>query len=325
MRRISYEERQIIEKLRKSGVKVRKIAKILDRSHSTISEEISRNKQMHEDYYDAETAQGKMERRVLRRGNKPKIRGDSNLENEIVERLKEEHSPEQIAGSLALKYKQKVISHETIYRFIYSKRGIEFKLWKHLRRKRSKRKKVAERKQNKRTLIPERISIHERPKVVDKRLRIGDLETDSVIFREAKSILSVQIDRASLKCAITKVENKSATETKLALIRAIEDEFGAHNTKTITFDNGTENVKHIEIKEEYKTIKTFFCDPYSSWQKGSVENLNGLIRQYLPRKLNLDEITQDQIYEIQEKLNNRPRKKLGFKSPNQFFYEMLRL
>ena len=138
----------------------------------------------------------------------------------------------------------------------------------------------------------------------------------TMIFSQQKPIVSVQVDRASQKCAITKLDDKTARETKYVLVRAIEE--GYASVKTITFDNGSENVLHTEIRDTYK-ISTHFCDPCCSWQKGLVEQINGLIRQYLSRQINMNDITQEQIHEIQEKLNNRPRKSLNYQTPNQVY------
>lgn len=319
MKQLNFEDRKIIERLRGKGLGVRAIGRAMDKPHNTISDEIRKNKSEHEEHYDAETAQGLHERRQLNKGNKKKLERKETLKKYIIEKLEDDWSPEQIAGEFRERVGKTIISHETIYQFIYSEEGKRLKLWLHLRRKHRPQRKVrGSRKSRKGQVISERISIHERPEEVKEKERIGDLETDSMIFSKQKPILSVQVDRVSKKCALTKLNDKTAFETKYALTRAIEDEFGSTNVQTITFDNGSENVKHIEIRDTYE-IETYFCDPYCSWQKGLVENINGLIRQYLPRHTNMNTITQDQIYAIQEKLNNRPRKSLGYKTPNQIY------
>jgi IS30 family transposase len=137
------------------------------------------------------------------------------------------------------------------------------------------------------------------------------------MIAQSREALSVQVESQSLKCVLTTVRDKTSAENLNALHKAI-DEFGESNLKSFTFDNGTENVKHIEIKHNFN-IQTYFCDPYAWWQKGLVENTIGLVRQYLPKGSSLSKITEEQIYEIQEKLNNRPRKKLGWLTPNQAF------
>lgn len=163
--------------------------------------------------------------------------------------------------------------------------------------------------------ITERLSIHQRPEVVGERAKYGDWESDSVIFSKQKFALSVQSERKSKLIRMHKVANKTAEETKYALIKTVES-LPIEMFKTITFDNGGEGAKHMEIKKEYG-VETYFCDPFASWQKGGVENANKLIRHYLPRSTDLSQLTDRDIYDIQEKLNNRPRKCLGYQTPNE--------
>jgi IS30 family transposase len=321
MKQINFTERKMIEKMLKQGMGVRAIGRVLNRGHSTISDEISKNKSPYEPQYNAELAQARHEKRHLNRGNKSKLARKEKLKNHVIEKLENDWSPEQIAGELRERCGMTIISHETIYKFVYSEEGRSLKLWLHLRIKhRPERRKRGTRKSRKGLIIPERISIHKRTIEAAERKISGHLETDSMIFSNQRSIISVQVDRASQKCVITKLENKTAPETRYALVRAIEEEYAS--VKTITFDNGSENVLHTEIRDTYE-ISTHFCDPYCSWQKGLVEEINGLIRQYLPRHVNMNKITQDDIYEIQEKLNNRPRKSLKYKTPNQIYSQLI--
>lgn len=321
MKQINFAERKMIEKMLKQGMGVRAIGRALNRGHSTISEEIRKNKSPHEAQYNAEIAQARHEKRQLNRGNKSKLSRKEKLKKHVIEKLEEDWSPQQISGELKERCGITIISHETIYQFIYSEEGRALKLWLHLRIKRKpERRKRGTRKSRKGQIIPERISIHQRTQEAAERKISGHLETDSMIFSNQKPILSVQVDRASQKCAITKLENKTARQTKYALVRAIEEEYAS--VKTITFDNGTENVLHIEIRDTYE-ISTHFCDAYCSWQKGLVEEINGLIRQYFPRHINMNQVDQDRIYEIQEKLNNRPRKSLNYKTPNQIYASLI--
>lgn len=321
MKQITFTERKMIEKMLNQSMGIRAIGRALCRGHSTISEEIAKNKMSYESYYDAEIAQARHERRQLKKGNKKKLDRKQQLKEHVIKKLEEDWSPEQIAGELKERCRMTIISHETIYQFIYSEEGRQLKLWLHLRIKHKPyRRKRGTRKSRKGQIIPERISIHQRCEEASERKIAGHLETDSMIFSNQRPIVSVQVDRASQKCAITKLNDKTAFETKYALIRAIEEEYAS--VKTITFDNGTENVLHIEIRDTYE-VSTHFCDPYCSWQKGLVEEINGLIRQYLPRHINMNQTTQDQIYEIQEKLNNRPRKSLKYKTPNQVYSSLI--
>lgn len=322
MKDLSHEERKCIEKMLDQGISRRKIAKALCRSKSTIGEEIKRNTEAYEKRYDADLAQARSVRRKTRKKKPPKLELDKELKEKVIEKLREDLSPEQISGWI-LRTKGKKISYETIYKFVYSEEGRMLKLWQHLRHnKSSRRKKIGTRSKRNKIMIKERVSIKERPVEANNKIEIGHLESDSMIFSLQKFILSVQVDRKTQKAVLTLLANKGAEETKTALRRAIMDEYGEQNVKTITFDNGTENALHTEIKRDYD-VQTYFCRPYASWQKGLVENINKLIRQYLPRKTDMSKLTQDNIHEIQEKLNNRPRKSLNFLTPNQAYKILL--
>ena len=318
MKYLTYEERKMIEKMYNQWkMGKRAIARILKRSHSAIIEEINGNITNYNPYYNAEEAQRRFLERQAKKGNMAKLKKDPKLKAFVIEKLTQEQwSPEEIAGVLKLRNGKTIICHETVYKFIYSEEGKAQKLWLELRhKKRPIRQKRGSRKQ--RFIIKDRVSISKRPYVANKKKEIGHLESDSMIFSKQKSILSVQADRKSKKCVITLLKNKSAKETKMALHRVIE-EMGISNVKTITYDNGTENAYHYEINNEYG-IKSYFCRAYASWQKGLVENTNKLIRQYFPRYTNMKKITQDFVEEIQEKLNNRPRKSLNYFTPNQAY------
>lgn len=318
MKYLNYEERKSIEKMSKEGINLREMARILGRSHSSISEEMSRNKREYERHYCADTAHQRFLKRQNNKGNVKKLEKDEDLKRMVINNLKEDFSPEQTAGLINL-IGEKTISHETIYQFIYSEEGKILKLWLRLRhRKYPRRQKRGARKTRHKITIKERVSIEHRPKSANVRAEIGHLETDTIIFSKQRRVVSVQADRKTQKCAITILENKTAEKTKNAIRRAIEDEYGATNVKTITHDNGTENAKHMEIRDEYE-IGTYFCRPYASWQKGLVENINKLIRQYLPLNMDITSLTQDDMNIIQEKLNNRPRKLLNYFTPNQAY------
>ena len=312
MKYVTLEERKRIEKMLKEGCGMREIGRVLGRSHSIVVEDVKRNGGRWG--YRAEMAHERYLKGQERKGNRKILDQREEIKRYVIEKITQvQWSPEQIAGVLRLIYGKTVICHETIYGFIYSEEGRRLKLWLHLRRKRrAKRQERGGRKKQEGWVIPKEKSIHKRGKK-----RFGDLESDSMIFSKQKVILSVQEETKSLKCELTKLLNKTAEETKYALGKAIES-FGESVVKSITFDRGTENAKYAQVEEEYG-LSAYFCDGYCSWQKGQVENTNGLVRQYLPRDINLEQMTDEQIYEIQEKLNNRPRKKLGFFTPNQAY------
>lgn len=315
-RPINFYERQIIEVRLRGHWSYRKIAVLLERHHSDISREVKRNKPANLKYYSAVIAQKLADQRA-KKSNKKKLIKDPVLLAFVSSKLKEDWSPQQIAGRLKKhpphELVGKIISHESIYKYIYEE---EPHLYHYLRcKKTAKRQKRFSRKNRAKNHIKERVSIHDRPNIINQKKRFSDWESDSVKFAKQKKCLSVQHERKSLLVRIHKMENNSAEETYDAIISSIES-LPQHFWKSLTFDNGKEGACHIDIKNNYN-IKTFFCDPYASYQKGGVENSNRLIRQYLPRKINLDNISEKQIYEIQEKINNRPRKKLKYKTPNE--------
>lgn len=313
--KLTYFERQKLEWLLKTSQSLRQIAKIIRRDHGILSKEIKRNGFIRKTYR-ADIAQRRYEERTHKK-HKGKLDKHPELKKYVEDKIKLDWSPEQIAGRLK---KDNIlgltISHESIYYYIYEKSEKHKKLYKHLRTFRQKRRKVGTR-HNKKTAIPSRISIHKRPDDINNKLRYGDWESDTVEFKRKRNniYLSVQYERKSQLVRIHKMENKSALETKEALLKTIES-IPKEIIKSITFDNGSEGSKHIEVKNMFN-IETYFCDPFSSWQKGGVENMNKLIRQYLPRNIDTTNVSDRDIYEVQERLNNRPRKGLNYKTPNE--------
>ena len=321
-------EREHIEVWLRMGKKKTWIAKKLGRDYSVIKREIARNTSPHLPYL-AIRAQEYADRRK-RNTNKRKLEKWQNaeLKKYVEERLREGLSPEQIAGRLKERKPEELdgckdisVSYEAIYRYIYDGDGQYGGLWKKLRRKQKKRQRQFDRKPHKER-IPERVSIHDRPRVIGSRKRYGDWETDSVIFSGQRSVLSVQYERKMKLCRLKKVADKTASESEVAL-REHFSRLPVHLRRSITRDNGTENVLHIETKR-LLGVPSYFCDTYASWQKGGVENLNGLIREYFPKKYRFDDVTDEEVLAVQEKLNNRPRKSLHYLTPNEVFATVLK-
>ncbi len=314
---LTYVDRQMIEIRLRGKWSLRRIADHLGRDHRVIGREVSRNKSP-DGKYRALYAQQEAERKS-HITNKRKLDSNDFLFQYVREQLKEGWSPEQIAGRLKEDAPAwlhgSVVSHETIYQYIYESPYGRF-LYHYLRRKkRPKRQGRYQRLSHEKTRIPERISIHARPLVIDMRGRVGDWESDSAQFRKQRAGLSVQYERKTMLARIHRVEDKSAKETLEALIGSVESLPEAF-WRSITFDNGLEGAEHGRIRDAYG-IATFFCDPYKSWQKGGVENLIGLVRQYLPKHVRIDTLTAKEVHDIQERLNNRPRKKLRYRTPNE--------
>ncbi len=294
------------------------IADKLCRDYSVIKREIKRNSGEYTPYV-AMSAQHYSERRK----SKTNIRkldkyGNEKLKKYVIDGLELGWSPEETSGRLEEcppewlnTCKDTCISYESIYDWIYNGGGRFGGLYKKLRRKQKKRKRQFSRKQRAfKEKIKDRVSIDERPGVVDRRERIGDWETDSVIFKD-KSILSVQYERRSMLVRIHKCFDKSAIRSEETLRDSIES-LPKNFWLSITRDNGLENVLHHETE-----VDSYFCDKYCSWQKGGVENINGLFREYFPKRSYLDSISNRYIYEIQEKLNDVPRKKFNYLTPNE--------
>ena len=319
---LTYDERKIIEKELLEKKSRREIAKKLNRNHSVIAREIKNNSGDHLPY-SADRAQLYAEKK-LKDKNKcaSKLEDNKALRQLVIKKILEQWSPEQIEGWLRQQCKDPpgLVSHETIYKYIYSPGGKKKKLWLHLRTGRHKRKAHGSRKRHC-DRIPDRISIHKRPEIVSQKGRVGDWEGDTVeSIRSGKGGLSVQYERTMQLARINKLNSKKAEETAEAVNKAI-DSLPLWLFKTMTFDNGLENVKHAQLRKNFG-IETYFCDPYCSWQKGGVENLNKLIRQYFPKKTDFSKVSEEEIYLVQEKLNNRPRKSLNFKTPNQVLQEL---
>ena len=225
------------------------------------------------------------------------------------------YSPEQIAGTLALHHPEHAISHESIYQYIYK---IAPYLTMYLRRTHKKRKKRGNAYSNRGIGIPYRVSIHERGDISDE---YGHWEADLVGSYSSATVL-VLVEKRTKKSISIKVNDKKAQTIHDALV-AFFTTVPASLRKSITYDNGKENVLHYKINEAFQ-MRSYFCDPYSAWQKGLVENTIGLFRQFFPKKTNFMFVDESDILKAQALINNRPRKSLGYKTPSDIFSVALR-
>lgn len=310
-----YEREQIAYSLKlKRGV--RTIARLLKRDHSVIVRELRRNR-LPDGTYDSLRAQKKADLRA-RKTNHRKLEVDWRLHDWVEKKLKAGWSPELIAGRLKeyppKEVRGRTVSHEQIYQYIYQGEG-RFEGWRHLLYRKHRRRRTRYGRKPQKTLIPERVSIHDREKEIDLRERIGDWESDLTLYRKQKEALSVQYERKTMITRLHRVANKTAAENERA-IRETLNAMPAELAKSVTFDNGSENVCHTKIRDAFH-LATFFCDAYSAWQKGGVENAIGLIRRSLPKTTDLSTLTDDDLEQIQEQINNRPRKKLHYQTPNE--------
>lgn len=316
---LTFFERQKFQYYAPRKISLRNVGTLMKRDHSILSRELKKAG-FTRDNYRADIAQQSYEKRKHKK-RKGKMDKYPKLKEYVLEKLRDDWSPDIIAGKLKSEASIGItISHESIYQYIYEREGRYENLYSHLLQGRPKRQRRYGRK-TKKSPILERKSIHERPALIETRERVGDWESDSVIFSKQKEILSVQMERKSRLARLTKIPDKTADSTLNALIRTAES-VPNELFLTMTFDNGGENVKHTEIKKEYG-IGTYFCDTYSAWQKGAVENLNKLVRRYLPKKTDISKLSQEDVYGIQEKLNNRPRKILNYLTPNEVFKKVV--
>ena len=233
--------------------------------------------------------------------------------SETVDYLYDQWSPEQIANQVG-------ISHETIYRHVYADKATGGSLWKELRCQKKRRKRYAS-GQDRRGQIIGRRPISERPAYIEERAQVGHWEGDTVIGANHQQAIVTLVERKSGYAVLSKVTNKTSDLVSNAIINELQS--FAPLVKTMTFDNGKEFAEHQRIDKELQST-TYFADPFASWQRGSNENFNGLLRQYIPKKRPLSTVTQEEIKMIQQQLNNRPRKRLGFKTPNEVFMQSLK-
>ena len=309
-------ERDNIAVWKSQKISNKDIAKRLGRDPSTIGREIERNS-FNGRYYVAIHAQEKWMKRKSSAGKRCPLKNDL-VFKWVIKRLVRGWSPEQISGRMRLVFKSNSgmrICPETIYLFIYSDEFKHRKFWEYLPRARKKRRRKYGRKVQK-GHIQGRVSIHERPESVNKKLEFGHYEGDTVEGRGHKSSVHSELERVSRKYFAKKVKNISSEEAVKAQFEIFEP-LEKEARKSTTLDNGKENHLHMELKR--LKMKTYFCDPYSSWQKGSNENHNGLFRRYFPKGTDFDKVTQKEIDECVTEMNNRPRKCLGFYTPNEVF------
>ncbi len=300
-------ERGKIEALLEEKKSISQIAKILNRSKSTISEEVRRGK--HNGKYKAHIAQKRAEKKKKESHKHTKWK-NTELLNWIYLRMKNDKcSPEVISKRLENEKGIK-FSHTSIYKLIRNHRTE----WaKYLINKGKKKRKLTHSAGIK--SIPNRIGIEERGKQVEERRRFGDWEADTVIsVRGSKPCIAVFVERISRKYIVEKMEDKSAGSMLAATIRAL----GSRIVKTITYDNGTENANH-EYANNILKCKSFFCNAYHSWEKGSIENRNKILRQFFPKGTNFDTVTEKELKQVQEKINNRPLKVLNWHTPNEVY------
>jgi len=311
---LTQEQRYQISALRKAGKFQNYIADIIGVHKSTISRELRRNHGK-QDYWPQQA-----HKRALnnRRQAKKYVKFTAELATIITEKILLDWSPDQVSGYLKKENIAK-ISHERIYQFLLVDKKTGGALYTHLRHSGKKRKKRYGSK-DRRGQIKNRISIDARPKVIDKKQRIGDWEGDTIIGKQQQKAIVTLVDRASKVVCIGRV----ATKHSDVVATIITDLLAPMQqvSHTVTFDNGKEFAGHEKIAKSLD-IDIYFAHPYSSWERGLNENTNGLIRQYIPKGSSFEDIPDERIKFIESRLNNRPRKSLGYLTPNEVYQQAM--
>lgn len=304
---LTYEQRYQIYAMMKIGYSQQETAKEVGIHKSTISRELKRNlggrgyrpKQAHQFAAD--------------RCKKNQIRISEDHWKLVEERIRFDLSPEQVSNDL--KNKGLNISHEWIYQYIYSDKKNGGALHTHLRSQKRYRKRTGS--YDRRGRIVGQISIDQRPAVVSERKRLGDWEGDTIVGAKHKGAVLTLVDRKSgytLMGSLPKRKAQLVSEQVIRLLNSVP------HVKTLTLDNGKEFAKHAKIKNR-TNADVYFAHPYSSWERGTNENTNGLIRQYLPKTRRLDNVTEHELNSIMFRLNHRPRKRLGYLTPFEVFFQ----
>ena len=323
--RLTLKERIQIETLLNENKSKSYIAKSLKRSRSTITREVNKWVQSDKDKYSAELSYWCAKDDYLNKRNIDKISIHKKLRFYVYKGLLSQWTPEQISGKLKLEYPNDPImsiSHESIYRYIYTQpqARLNKKLIKLLVRKKTRRRPPKKRRGTGSKIINQ-VSIDNRPKHIDLREEVGHWEGDLVIGKNHKSAIGTIVERKSRYTLIIKLKSKKAMEVA-KMFSKILNRLNPILKKSMTYDNGIEMARHQEITKR-TGMKIYFAHPYSSWERGTNENTNGLIRRYLPKGTDFNLIDQKELHIIQEKLNNRPRKIIGFKTPKEFIQSEL--
>ena len=313
MSQLTKAQRYTISVMRKRNFSMGEIAAVIGKHKSTISRELRRNCDRRSGRYDADLAQRKCERR--QKGKPHRVRFTEEVRLRVEAMLREDYSPEQVVGRCKLEGLE-CVSVETIYQYVWGDKRRGGDLHTHLRRKGRKYRKRGAKKDS-RGVIRDRVSIDERPKVVDDKSRFGDIEIDLIMGANHRRALLSANDRASGISWIALLEGKDSKALADKAAEMLMPFKGLLNT--ITSDNGKEFAEHKAIAKSL-AVDYYFAHPYHSWERGANENMNGLIRQYLPKGTSFDSLDDNEIKRIRDKLNNRPRKKLGYLTPIEYFF-----
>jgi len=308
MRHLTKEQRYTISTMLENGYKQSEIAKVINKDKSVVCREIKRNCDQRSGQYKSDLAIRKHQNRQREKHKYKRFTKEVQSNVEVL--LRADYSPEQIMNTLK-KQNKETVSIERIYQHIWQNKKNNGNLYTHLRRQGRRYRKRGNLKDY-RGIITNKTMIDKRPEIVDKRARFGDLEVDLIIGKNHKKAIVTINDRASGVLKMKKVNSKKAEEVQKAITGLLED--WIPYLHTITSDNGKEFAEHLKVAEKLN-IDYYFAHPYHSWERGSNENLNGLIRQYIPKKTDFSTISDAYIKSIETKLNNRPRKRFNYENP----------
>ena len=313
MKHLTEQQRYTIFAMREQKFTMERIASTIGVHKSTVSRELARNRDRRDGSYRPALAQRKYEER--QRGKPKRLRFTEEVRKRVEDMLSMDYSPEQIAGRCKIEGLG-CVSHERIYQHVWKDKRRGGSLHTHLRRKGRKYRKRGAAKDT-RGIIRGRVSIEQRPKVVDERSRFGDMEIDLVLGANHKKALLTANDRATRLSWIALLDGKHSEAVADTVARLLGPFKGLLHT--VTSDNGKEFAKHPDMADALD-VDYYFAHPYHSWERGANENMNGLIRQYLPKGTPFENLSNNDISLIQYKLNNRPRKTLGFLTPIEYFF-----
>lgn len=307
---LSLTEREKISILRAQGKSIHEIGKALNRDPSTISRELQRNAPpVYKGYYLGHKAHIRAVKRKSQAHHRQRLKNNT-IYHYAEAKLIYGWSPEQISGRISIDYPELSISHEAIYQYIYK----EYPEWiQYLPKSHKKRHKRGHSRKHRSSHIPNRTSIDNRPPHIEKRVQAGHWESDTVVSRQSKVALLVLVERKSRCAIIKKLKQKTAQVTQRSIAERLLL-LPHHLRRTITYDNGSENTDH-ETTNKLLGTQSYFCNPYHSWEKGTVENTIGLIRRFLPKKTDFARVDTSDIECIELLLNNRPRKCLDYLTP----------
>lgn len=310
---LTQDERYQIHALKRQGISLARIAAELLRSPSTISRELKRN--AGPALYKPALAHATARARQTQRRNAHQF--SAQQWEHVHAYLRLDLSPQQCSGRLLLEHALQ-ISHECIYQHIYKDKAQGGDLVRSLRCQKLRKKRYAS-GHERRGMLKNRISIEQRPEVVDTRSRIGDWEGDTVIGKGHQGVLVTLAERKSRFTLAARLDSRHSSKVSHAIIELLRPH--KQQCKTLTFDNGKEFAEH-EFIAKCLDASVYFAHPYCSWERGLNENHNGLLRQFFPKATNLLRVTQDEVNEAVYRLNHRPRKCLGYLTPHEVFYDL---